>query len=62
MGESGEKGTENKKHKWQVQRRQGQVKNSMGNGETKEVIYMTHGHELKVGGLWVAGAVWGGEE
>ena len=23
------------------------VKNSMGNGEAKELIYMTHGHELR---------------
>ena len=32
-GENEEKGTGNKKHKWQVQNRQGEVKNSMGNGE-----------------------------
>ena len=25
----------------------GEVKNSMGNGEAKELIYSTHGHELK---------------
>ena len=30
-----EKGTGNKKHKWQAQSRQGEVKNSMGNGEAK---------------------------
>ena len=30
-GEKG-KGTGNKKHKWQVQNREGEVKNSMGNG------------------------------
>ena len=23
------------------------VKNSIGNGETRELIYMTHGHELR---------------
>ena len=34
----GEKGTENKKHKWQVEDRQGEVKNSIGNGEAKELI------------------------
>ena len=34
MGEKAGKGTRNKKHKWQVQNRQGKVKNSMGNGET----------------------------
>ena len=46
-GENGEKGTGNKKHKWQVQNRQGEVKNSKGNGEAKELICTTHGHELK---------------
>ena len=34
-GENGGKGTGNKKHKWQVQIRQGEVKNSMGNEEAK---------------------------
>ena len=37
-GRGGIKGTENKKHKWQVQNRQGEVKNSMGNGKAKELI------------------------
>ena len=46
-GEKGRKGTGNKKHKWQVQNRQGEVKNSMGNGEAEELICMTHGHELR---------------
>ena len=32
------------KHKWQ-----GGVKNSMGIGEGKELIGMTHGHELRWG-------------
>ena len=27
--------------------RQGEVKHSMGNGEAKELICMTHGHELR---------------
>ena len=27
--------------------RQGEVKNSMGNGEAKELICTTHGHELR---------------
>ena len=27
----------------------GEVKNSIGNGEAKEFICMTHGHELRVG-------------
>ena len=38
------------KHKWQVQNRQGEVKNSMGNGKAEELTCMTHGHELRVGG------------
>ena len=29
-----------------MQNRQGEVKNSIGNGEAKEHICMTHGHEL----------------
>ena len=45
-GKNGGKGTGNKKHKWQVQNRQGEVKNSIRNGEAKELTYMTHGHEL----------------
>ena len=38
-GEGGEwgKGTGNK-HKWQLQNRQGEVNNSIGNGEAREVI------------------------
>ena len=39
-GECG-KGTRNKKHNWQVQNTQGEVKNSMGNGESKELICTT---------------------
>ena len=46
-GENGGKGTGDKKHKWQVQNRQGEVNNSIGNGEAKELICMTHGHELR---------------
>ena len=46
-GENGGKDTGNKKHKWQVQNRQGEVKNSIGNGEVKELTCMTHGHELR---------------
>ena len=38
-GENRGKGTGNKQHKWQVQNRQGQVKNSIRNGEAKELIY-----------------------
>ena len=43
----GGKGIGNKKHKWQVQNRQGQVKNSTGNREAKELMCLTHGHELR---------------
>ena len=28
----------------------GKVKKSIGNGEVKELIHMTHGHELRGGG------------
>ena len=44
-GENGGKGLGNKKHRWQVQNRQGEVKNSMGNGEVKELPCTTHGHD-----------------
>ena len=47
MEEKGGKGTGNNKHKWQVQNRQGEVKNRMGNGEAKEFIGRTHGHECR---------------
>ena len=49
-GENGGKGTGSKKHNWWVQNRQWDVKNSIGNGEAKELVCMTHGHELKAGG------------
>ena len=45
-GENGGKGTRDKKHKWQVQNRQGEV-NIIGSGKAKELICMTHGHELR---------------
>ena len=32
---------------WQVQNRQGEFKNSIGNGEAKELTCMTHRHELR---------------
>ena len=53
------KGTRNKKHKWQVQNRQGEVKTSIGNVEAKELICITHGHKLR-GGCW-GGVPSGGE-
>ena len=34
---------------WQVQNRQGDVKNSIGNVVAKELICTTHGHELSKG-------------
>ena len=58
-GESRGKGTENKQHKLQVENRQGEVKNNIGNVEAKELICMTYGHELK-GGMQVGGGVKGG--
>ena len=49
MGSGGmwDKGTGNKKHNWQAQNRQGDIKNSIGNGEAKELMCMTHEHELR---------------
>ena len=52
------KGTRNKKHKWQAQNRQGQIKNSIGNGEAKELICITHGHELRWGNASGGEGVW----
>ena len=43
---------------WQVQNRQKDVKNSIGNREVKELICMTHGHEIRggiAGGNWSTG-------
>ena len=48
-GENGGKGTGNQKCNWQAQNRQGEVKDSVGNGEAKELIYTTRGHEIRVG-------------
>ena len=60
-GDNGGKGTGNKKHNWQVQNRQGDVKNSIGNGEAKELTCTTRGHELR-GGLLEGMGVLGGRE
>ena len=49
-GECEGKGAENKKHKQQVQNVKGEFKNSIGNGEAKELICMTHGDVLREGG------------
>ena len=38
--------------RWKI--RQGEGKNSVGNVEAKELISMTHGHELQ-GGMWEGG-------
>ena len=50
-GRMGEKIQGKKKHNWQVQNRQGEGKNSIGNGEAKELMYMTHGYELRGWGM-----------
>ena len=65
-GERGGKGTENKQHKWQVENTHGEGKNSIGNVEAKELICMTHGHELQGGNVGGRGGVqdgveWGGK-
>ena len=59
-GENGEKGTGNKKHNWEAQNRQREVKNSIGNGEAKELICTTYVHELS-GGI-AGGREWSGRK
>ena len=61
QGENGGKGTGNKMYKWWVQNRQGEVESSMGNGEAKELICTTHGHELSGGNAGGRGVQGGGE-
>ena len=61
-GETGGKVTGNKKHKWQVQNRQGEVKYSIGHVEAKELICMTHGHELRGGNAGGKGVQGEGEK
>ena len=56
----GVKGTGNKKHNRWAQNRQGVIKNTIGNVETKELIRTTHGHELRRGMLEGKGVVQGG--
>ena len=56
------KGTGSKKHSWEVENRQGEVKNSRGNREAKELICTTHGHELRVGGCWKVGGQSAGQK
>ena len=60
-GQNVGKSSGNKRHKWQAQNRQGDVKNSVGNGEAKELIYMIHGHELRWGNADGRGLQGGGE-
>ena len=53
----GGKGTEKQQHKWWVENRQGRLR-IVGNVEAKELICLTHGHELKrenAGGRGVSG-------
>ena len=54
----GGKGTENKQHKWQVENRQGEGKDSIGSVEARELICMTHAHELSGGGGNAGGRGW----
>ena len=48
---------------WQVQNRQGELNNSIGNEVAKELICMTHGHELsqEAGIAGRSGVVLGGD-
>ena len=46
-GRMGEKVQGLRSTNWQVQNRQGDVKNSIGNGEAKELICMTPGHDQR---------------
>ena len=48
---NGGKGTGINKHNLQVQNSHGEGKNSIGNGEAKQLICMTHGQELR-GDCW----------
>ena len=45
-----------------VGRKLGEVKNSIGNVEAKELICTTHGHKLRGVGMRVGGGVQGGGE
>ena len=54
-GGNGGKGTGNMQHKWHLENRQEEVKNSIGNVEAKELICVTHGCELSGGEWWWEG-------
>ena len=58
-GKNGGKSVQIKKHNWQVQNRQREVKNSIENREAKELICRTHGHEIRG---WSAGGNRGTEQ
>ena len=51
----GGEGTVKKKDNWYTKNRQGEVKNSIGNIESKELTCMTHEHELRGGGEMLEG-------
>ena len=51
-GEQGQNDAGIKKHNLYIQNRQGDVKNNIENGEAKELICMTHGHELRREDCW----------
>ena len=61
-GKNRGKGVWIKKHNLQVQNRQGDVKSSIENGVAKELICMTHGHELRGGLLEGMGILGGGRQ
>ena len=61
-GEKGGKDTGSKQHKQEIENTQGEVKNSIGDGEVEVLICMTHGHELKGRGMQVGGGVQGRRE
>ena len=48
-GENGEKLQGLRSTNWQVPNRQGDAKNSIGNGVAKELVRMINGHELRGG-------------
>ena len=51
MGREGEKVQRISSINGRYKNRQGEVKNSIGNVEAKELMYMTHGHKLKRGNV-----------
>ena len=45
---------------WESQNSHGMLRASVGNGEAKELICMTHGHEQRWGNHWTELGVLGG--